>query len=309
MYDILTVYLPDNVRLLMVFDKKATDLREDYLFMMANIKLLTEELSELTPENCVCFSLPTLSKEDLGDEPHKIPVETHTGKHALNMAIEHLSQHKLKENVPGVFAPRLPGAIVLTMEESTARLIKSRINKINDLKVKLAESIKLLSPYTDVRFEIISQVLPNLIKKTALRKILLAPEQCHRVGFTWKRFYSVRKKSPKGWDKYLEKAIVTGKHKGPEWEQAIEIERQVLRNNNDASFFVSRRPIRITPAMNINMNNSKATTVVAHSPLWIINQTPSIRGLKTFDTNAPKRKINERDEQLLLPRLHLYRKT
>jgi DNA replication terminus site-binding protein len=295
----------------MLLENKIKKLHGDYLNMKERIKLLAGELNELSPENCVCFSLPNLSKEDLGDEPNKILVETLTGQHALNMAIEHLSQHELKESVPGIFAPRLPGTIVLNVEEAIACDIKSRINDINALKVKFAISIKRLSPSTDVRFEIVKEVLPNLIKKTAVRKILLAPEQCHRIGFTWKRFYSVRKKTPEEWDKYLENAIVTGKHKGPEWEQAIEMERQVLRNNNDASVFISRRPIRITPAMNLNvtMNNgkTKATTVVAHSPLWVINQAPSIRGLKTFDANGPKRKINERNEELLIPRLHLYR--
>ena len=180
------------------------------------------------------------------------------------------------------------------------------------------EMIQSLSPSVDVRFEIVSLALPDLIKKAAVRKILVAPEYCQRIGFTWKRFFSIRKKTPEQWDKYLENALKS-KPKGCEqdkWEQAIAIERGIIRNNSDAPILTSRRPIRITPAMNIVMSEGnvvmskdevKATTVVAHSPLWVFNQNPVIGTLGDFDANKVKRKTVERKETLLIPRLHLYR--
>lgn len=287
-------------------------LREHYFYMMGHIEQLSLALAECTFSHATCFSLPLLSKDDLGDEPDYIHVDMVTGQHAVNMAIEHLSQHEIKDNMPGVFAQRLPGVISLTLEDKKAGEMRQRINTINTLKTEFALLIKSLSPNTDTRFEIVSQALPNLIKKTVARKILVAPEFCQRIGFSWKRFYSVRKKTPEQWDLYLKNALEKGRPKGCEqdkWEQAITIERNILRNNNDASIFTSRRPIRITPAINLTMREGdvKATTVVAHSPLWVFNQTPIIGALNSFDANSSKRCINERDEELLIPRLFLYR--
>lgn len=287
-------------------------LREHYFYMMEHIKQLSLVLANCTVHHAVCYSLPTLSKDDLGDEPDYIHVEALTGQDAVNMAIEHILQHEIKRQVPGVFAPRLPGVICLTLQDSTVREVRERINIINALKEEFTILIRALSPNTDTRFEIFSQALPNLIKKTVARKILIAPEHCQRIGFSWKRFYSVKKKTPEQWDHYLKNALLKGKPKGCEqgkWEQAIAIERNILRNNSDAKMFVSRRPIRITPSLNLTMRegDTKATTVVAHSPLWVLNQTPVIGELRNFDATSSKRHINERKEQLLIPRLHLYR--
>lgn len=287
-------------------------LREHYFNMMEHIKLLRELLSQSASPYSVCFVLPHLSKEDIGIEPCAIHVEKVTGQYALNMAIEHLSQHELKEDVPGLFAQRLPGVIFLNLTPEDTQEAEQRIEAINSLKAMFAGLVKALSPNKDVRFEIVSQALPNLIKKSVARKILVAPEHCKRIGFTWKRFYSVRKKTPLEWDEYLENAIKKGRPKGVEqtnWEQAIEIERQILRNNDDAAAFVSRRPLRIAPAMNLTMSGGKvkATTVVAHSPLWVFNQVPTVGVLNDFNDGAQKRQGSEREEQLLIPRLFLYR--
>ncbi|MCI2286019.1 DNA replication terminus site-binding protein [Colwellia sp. MSW7] len=293
-------------------DKDNTQrLREQYFFMMDHIEQLGIVLANCDSPQSVCFTLPTLSEDDLGDDPAIIPVQTLTGKHAIDVAIGHLSQHEIKEQVPGVFSPRLPGVISLTLTDKKCREVHQRINVINALKTDFALLVQSLSPSVDVRFEIVSQALPNLIKKAVARKILVAPEHCKRIGFSWKRFFSIRKKTPEQWDKYLENALKS-KPKGCEqdkWEQSIAIERNIVRNNNDAAILISRRPIRITPAMNVVMQEGKvkATTIVAHSPLWVFNQNPTIGMLSDFGANKTKRKTVERDETLLISRLHLYR--
>ncbi|WP_369812668.1 DNA replication terminus site-binding protein [Alkalimonas collagenimarina] len=77
--------------------------------------------------------------------------------------------------------------------------------------------------------------------------------------------------------------------------------------HEDSEYFRTVRPLRITPIVNLKYNRSQngefnKTTMIAHSPLIVLNDRPKLSPLKPYTG----KRIKDAKAGPLIARLHLY---
>lgn len=288
----------------------ATELKTSFNQVVEHVSLLKEILQK---QDCVAsiWSFPKLTNEDVGQQPESIVLTRFAGDQALSKALSHLSSFNNVPSTPGVFGNRIGGTLQVFTESVSE--IRQRIERINELKVNFQELILSLHHSVDVRFRLVKEHLPDISKKATTRQILLAPPDTKYVNFSWTQRYSGKKFSKEELVKIIQNA---GKRVPPDkdptdWHQLLEIELKNIINIKHTDVFIQKRPLRISPVANlfVEHNQQKATrqTMIAHSPLIILNQNPEVKELEDFVANSHGIKTD--GLMLVLPRKHIYCKT
>ncbi len=280
--------------------------RREYWHLVEHIKLLIDCLKMGAVTKAQLYALPYGELDDVGVDKVMIDVSPLSGDAAFEKALLHLLDFELRhENQAGVMAQRLPGVICIRHPDEDE--LRRRVAEINRLKKAFERTILQLANHTNTRFELVSNAVPNLIRKAFTRQIMIGEPGYARIGFSWVRLHSQSKAQNKQfWIDKLEQAKSANKNSAAheDWVKAIDIENRQLMNANDAELFRIRRPLRITPMMNIRDENKKSrqTTKIAHSPIWFINQDVTIGELGPY--------IGQAKADALAPvveRLHLYK--
>lgn len=285
--------------------------RADLLFIKEHINALVDLLKESNVDpDSVVFQMPSLHKDDIGAGDTQIHPTPIMGDMAFTAFIEHIGQFSLEGEHPGVMAKRLPGYIVIRSHQ--AQEIVERIKIINKLKNDFHELVyRFAGKSPDERFETVSAAVPNIIRKAVVRQLLLAPDDVVGINLNWSRPSSYSKVEHRiFWEEKLDRTLLSKQPAVGEkdWETAIKMEKEALLQCNDTDHFRSIRPLRVNPILNIRYNRDdvtkqyEKTTLVAHSPLIILNQKPTMSYLKTYQGKSTK----TRPVQPVIERLHLY---
>lgn len=269
-----------------------------------HISLLRDAIDDGDTTSCV-YEFPNLTKLDIGVEPKEILLNKVTGDRAKALALLHLSDFRVTKDEPGLFGRRLAGTVLI--QSNRHKDIEDRITVINQLKMAFQQSILQLHKNQDRRFEIFRDALPSVSKKAATRQILLAPANTTKIQFSWTHRYSGKTFTRIELEKRITQAGVRISEQvdALTGENRQQIELTKLANANHTDVFVQRRPIRVTPTAHIYTDaKTSGRNIIAHSPIFIINQTPHI-GL--FH-NYPNRMRNNPKQELMpvIERLHIY---
>ncbi|WNO61034.1 DNA replication terminus site-binding protein [Rheinheimera sp. MMS21-TC3] len=141
----------------------------------------------------------------------------------------------------------------------------------------------------------------------SLSKPLLGKSDTTKINFSWTHRYSGKTFTRKE----LEKRILQAGARISEQVDAAtgqsrqHIELQALANANHTEVFYQRRLLRVSPTAHIyTSTGTSARNIIAHSPIFIINQTPVIG---TFN-DYPNRTCNSYIRKLMpvIERLHIY---
>jgi DNA replication terminus site-binding protein len=270
---------------------------------------------------CV-YTYPNYTDKDIGKPVNEIPITPYRQEAALSRAINHLFVHKLDQTRSGRLVKRLPGTVVLQYDEPSELL--QRMHTINGLKNQLHQLITQLSPDLKQRHDIIKHILPDLVKIMAYRDILFANKPLISVGFTWKHRQSSKTMGKSALMQMLQKTAQYFKTHQPAMNkhQPVEEEIALISKYPASTRFSCVRPLRVSPAMNLRyvqdtdrfINEHKAPIdMVAHSPLWIVNQHPKIHSFHSYtaqeDVDETERHSRgSKYTQLVIPRLHIYLK-
>jgi DNA replication terminus site-binding protein len=284
-------------------------LRADLANLKTHIQLLADLLEQQTLDATV-YELPLWSEGDLGTEPDVIPVKSLTGNEAITRALLHLSDFSMAEDMPGVFAKRLPGTLLIECNQETELEIRGRIATINALKDSYAALIASISPHINTRFEVFKDAVPLTSKKAICRHIYTPDPQIRRLTYSWVR----RKVGGVFTRDELLRDIAKARefptqYKTPEeWQRSLDIEEQTLMQYSMHAQFMEKRQTRITPMAMLTYapeHKPAKTTAHTHSPFLIINDKPAIGALRTY-LLADKDKKAEPTGELVLPRRSIY---
>ena len=290
------------------------ELIEHQRLLMATIK------DDASLSSACVYTYPKYSDADIGKPVEEIPISPFTGEAALSRALAHLFDHKLDESRSGRLVRRLPGTIVIEHPEPISLL--RRMHKVNQLKNELQEHIQAISPDLKKRHELISRILPDLVRIMATRDILYANKPLISVGFTWKHRQSSKTMGKSALLDTLQKTVDYFKTHQPAMNKHphVEEEMDIISRYPANTRFVQVRPIRVSPAMNLRYQANaerfipdvrSPVDMVAHSPLWIVNQIPVVHPFHSYDSNSRNQSPRERVSlynSLVIPRLHIYLK-
>ncbi|WP_240224693.1 DNA replication terminus site-binding protein [Rheinheimera hassiensis] len=284
--------------------RKASELVADLYLIEAHIRQLSDILEQCDHQSHV-YEFPKLTQEDVGTTPKSIVLTSYAGKQAFQKAMLHIRDFKWLEDEPGLFGRRLAGTVVL--QSAQGEDLCQRIQAINTLKDHFQQSILMLHKNVDKRFELFKEALPGVSKKAITRHILLAPSGLTAINFSWAHKYSGKTFTREEVADLITNSgkQVPAKVDAATWEIQIQTELEALRNANHTNVFYLRRPLRVTPTANLYTSyKSYSITSVAHSPIFVINQSPVISEFNNF----PHRSRESKAKQLMLviPRRHIY---
>lgn len=303
-----------------------TNLKATYHLLCQHIDSFVEYMldkGELV--NAEVYKYPVFTNKDIGLSPQLIELTPVTGEQALLLALDHLKANTIKQEQSGRIVPRLPGAIIYHHPDLMGCL--ERLEHINLLKNTLAQMIQGISTNKDVRFEVVRDALPLLIKKVALRHIIFANRPVKSISYSWVNRHNgkiLSKKHVLDILKTSEDYQNKNSIRDPNFAEYVAQEIVTISAMPASSQFVVRRPLRITPMLNFNYykdmplhlterpsssSGAKAPkNFVAHSPAFVFNCNPKIYPFQSYDANNH---VNDKPvtDTPILPRLHLYLKT
>lgn len=301
----------------------------------ATYKLLCDHIDEFTEQllgkgelkAAAVYEYPSHTDEDVAQVPDSIVLTPVFGQAALLLALDSLKQNTLRDDQSGRIVPRLPGTIVYHHPEPLDCI--QRLERINELKNELADAILAISPDKDIRFDVVKDALPLLIKKVATRHVIYANRPVKSVSFSWTHRYAGKSLNKKQVEDMLAKSLVySNKHtlSDPRFGMQVQEDMVTISRLPANSRFVIRRELRVTPMLNLNYvkdaapyltrrPSSKTPTAVspknyvAHSPVFIFEGDPRLYTFENYTRKSASQSQATREEvELVIPRLHLYLK-
>lgn len=285
---------------------------QNLLDCLANFEHAVRHESELL--EAVVYKLPAFTNEDIKEKISEIHIDKIEGSIAVSMALSHLKDHKLDADRSGRIIKRLPGVIVLNHNEPLSMHLL--INQINALKQEFHALIVKHYPDKNQRFLALKQLLPDLVKLMAIRDVLHVHKPLYSVGFTWKIRKVIKHMTKKQVMAMLlkTKEYYARRQQLSLYNEKLAEEIDHISSYPAASRFFMERPIRVAPAMNLRyikdatsyFSDKKAPVdMIAHSPLWVFNETPKIHPLKDYTTDHYQLP-EPPTEPLVIKRLDLY---
>lgn len=272
------------------------------------------------------YEYPTYTNDDIDEWPEHIKLSPIHGEQALVLALDWMKKNSIIDVQSGRIVPRLPGTIVYNHPNFLECL--HRLERINIEKNHLKEAILHISENKDIRFESVKNALPNLIKKVATRHFIYANRPVKSVSFSWAHRQTGEKKTKQQVLQLLQKSLDYRNKNSiadPNFTEKVEQEIIKISQLPNLSRFVIRRPIRVTPMLNLNYMKDttphlvqRASSMspfalapknyVAHSPVFIFNDFPKVYPFQDYEEKANHRISSApiKGESLVIERLHLY---
>jgi hypothetical protein len=278
--------------------------QEDYYYLMSHIDAFTRFLDEECNLTSTVWVLPVSTTEDIGIKHIDIIPEEIVGIQATNRAIDHLSDHRLKHKQSGLFAKRLPGVIKVKTKQKKDFLM--RVQRINEIKDNLERYLIEKVPNIDDRFVVTKAAVPYAIRKAISRHIHVIDDDTLRsIGLSISTRTSMSAIQDRdAWIKKLKrsKAYKANQVNGDEWVRMVEVEEKRLAKLSQTAKLRTIRPLRKAPIMNIYYHGGKKGTIIAHSPLFVLNEEVKVNSFRPYTGNAKDKNIREP----IIPRWHLY---
>lgn len=272
------------------------------------------------------YEYPTYTNDDIDEWPEHIKLFPIHGEKALLLALDWMKKNSIIDEQSGRIVPRLPGSIVYNHPNFMECL--HRLERINIEKNHLKDAILQISENNDIRFENVKNALPNLIKKVATRHFIYANRPVKSVSYSWVHRQTGEKKNKQQVLKLLQKSLdYRNKNSIADPNFAEKVEQEIIKISQlpHQSRFVIRRPIRVTPMLNLNYKKDttpylleRASSImplalapknyVAHSPVFIFNEHPKVYPFQNYEKKEHPRIASTpiKGESLVIDRLHLY---
>ena len=287
-----------------VGQKKVSKIREQYYYMVSHIDALVRYFHEESYMDADIFVLPKPVVNDVGKAIASFVVQHKKGQEAVQRALHHFTDDKLKVEQAGVMANRLPG--VLHVQCNNPSDVIARIAKINHEKDILMGMIKTSSACSTEQFLLTKAAVPYAIRKAIGRHMYVFNQgELKSVGFSVSKRSSMSKSYKR--DYWLEKLDKSEKFSAQQtdaetWADQIEKERKLLSGLAPTAMLRIVRPIRKTPIVNLLYEDDRKYSPIAHSPIIVLND----RGLKV---NPMKNYIvgatGDDQTATIIPRWHL----
>ncbi len=295
-----------------------TQVQSSYRFLLDHIERFQQEIVDGARHiDARVYQFPQQTDDDIGVTPESISLTRQEGEQAFELAQSHLLDHLITERNHGRMIPRLAGHIHIDHANPIECI--QRIQCINQLKDDFGLLIQSLSSDKDVRFEIVKEALPNLIKLAATRHILAENRPLSVVSYSWSHRFSSKKLNKQ---EVLHKLFNTRRYSNntvtinEAWSSQVDDDITYIQSFPNGAQFIIKRPLKITPVVNIKYQESdlfidpklkKSSTKIAHSPLYIFNnKTVKMQPFNDYVRSEHIEGKKAVNLDLVIPRLHLY---
>ena len=293
-------------------------LRSDFQYLQEHLRLLNEDINNsCTLVKAIAFGLPDYDDEDVGEAVSEIPVTRYEGEKVLDKALLHMSTMKLDHKRSGRMMKRLPGIICMHTQAPVHLLLRMR--KVNQIKEQFKQTVLKISPDVNVRFELMKDAVPDLIKLALYRRVLYLDRPAYSIGISWANRHSRKNLTRSEVISMLETTQRYYASRPAESHKAnlVEDELKQVAHSKSARFYI-KRPLRVAPTYNVKYEKHAESLLVdieggepvaiknaiAHSPIWIFNNLPKIHELETYRKTERKRRSSF--TLPIIERLHLY---
>lgn len=297
----------DGIELTEVVISNVSLVQEQYYYLLSHIDALVVYLHEEAQLYANVFVLPKPTVKDVGNNKIILDVHNVKGREAVDRALNHFTDHKLKTGQAGVMANRLPGVLHVKVTDENEVLF--RIDKINLEKDKLMMLIRSAYVSMSEQFLLTKAAIPYAIRKSIGRHIHIYPQgRLSSVSFSVSKRSSMSKVMPrKHWLEKLERSrkYVMSRKDGDttSWEDQIDIEQKVLSQLPEQAQLRIVRPLRKSPIVNLLYSDGAKASQIAHSPIIIVNDKGvKLNPMKSYSVESKAVSIKE----AVIPRWHLY---
>lgn len=252
---------------------------------------------------CHYYQLPKVKEAENHHPPTEIPVTPLEGLDALNKSCSAFKDVFKQPELSGKLLTRHPGVIGIKGDAPEIRALISAINqeKQNFKQIVLSEKSK------DTRFELVHSAIPNLITLAFYRQIFCESRSAYSVRFTWMHKHSIQHLSAKQALTFLQqnqrhKPMIT--QDKATWQAMVEQEKQRIVGLSENKKLRIRRPIRVSPQVNVRFSASDRYHVSAALPFILFNAEKVTKIGKLTDY-AKKPDTRAKKSRYLIERLFL----
>lgn len=291
------------------------------------VETLEQQLSELALDlqsvevrQAAVFELPPVLKGEELRAVDSIPITTHRGKHAVNLAIRHYTRlfiHQQLETVSTRSATRLPGVICLSGSHKQLLGLQQNIANINQTKAGLEHLITKKSGLkSEARFPFVHQHCPGLITLNAYRQIPFVSLPTS-VNFGWANKHFIKRTSKAEVVDKLYQSLQSGRANPPwtraQWLQQVQAELDTIQALPEDAVLKYKRPIKVQPIVRLwYAANQKQQQFACPSPLLIgceeTQALPTVGQLNDYDLEQIIHRYRPKalPLHLVIPRLWLW---
>jgi DNA replication terminus site-binding protein len=264
---------------------------------------LQEALKNADLEFCHYYLLPKIKEEAHHSPPTNIEVQPFKEMEALNLCLSAYNDWFKQPRFSGKLLTRHPAVIGI---KGVDQKIEALILAINAEKHAFKQ-IVLSEKTKDARFELVHSTIPNLITLAFYRQLFFEKRPAYSLRFTWMHKHSIQHLNVKQALAFLQnnqsqKPLIT--EDKADWNVMLEKEKQRIINLSDDHKLRIRRPIRVSPQVNVRFSASDRYHVSAALPFILFNaeHTEKVGQLKNYVKKADAR---QKKSRYLIERLFL----
>ena len=281
------------------------------LQLRANFDLCNSYINELQqllndiPFSYACYStLPIIKEGEELSPDDEISVSNKFDGEALSAITSSLCDFMKQESVHTKVARRHPG--ILKLPYSSSEVIVPYLDKINELKTQFKKLV-LTIDNNDARFEAVHSAVPGIITLSYYRQIHFSYDDVYSLRFTW-----MRKHSTKSLTKQLALDMLerSSHYSNPrmidqqKWAQLVAQEKLRVSSLSASDKIKIRRPIRVTPELNVRLGNTQRYHVSGALPFFVFSDNKDLK-IGELQSYQPKDDPRKRDSEYLVERLYL----
>lgn len=274
------------------------DLTGDYL------QALTETVKKQPIHHSRYFELPAPTTDDERQALSSIPVTAHDGQQALLRICNSYTDFYKQQGLSSKMARRHPGLIVLA-KQSESELVPY-IDKINELKMEFKKLV-LTYDNNDARFDAVHSAVPGLQTLSFYRRIHYEGNSPSSVRFTWMKKHSTKSLSRKLALTMLERSSAYSNPRmidQTQWQRLVEQEKAKVASLSHNEKLRIRRPIRVTPEVNVRFSDARRYHVSGALPFIVFDDNPDLK-LGELTSYTLKEDPRKREYEYLVERLYL----
>jgi DNA replication terminus site-binding protein len=285
-----------------------SQIKEEFFHLVEHVDSLNAFLHSHTDLTATVFEMPVGNVDDVGMEHIDVTPRLISGRQAIELALMHFSDFRMHLKQAGVMSKRLPGIVFVNTDNEHE--LQQRVTLINQKKDEFMSLVQSVSKSHDEQFEMMKNAVPMVIRKAIGRHIpCYQSGVINRIRFSMSRRSSMSKAQLRNvWLEKLDRSrkYVAGKVDVESWLDQIDIEQRHLSSLPEDALLRIERPLRKVPIANVFLEEGTKTTLVAHSPILIMNDTFKVKGFRPYKGNA---KGEEAPREPIIPRWHLYLKS
>ena len=286
---------------------------------MANLKTNLRSIYDLTNEYLqgLCELLANSHYRHLDYYRLPVPASEHDTKPLDSITVEHLENEQALSSITASFhdflktaeqsgrlAKRHPGVVLLPKQDF--KVYEPYLVKINALKSEFKKLVLTLDN-NDARFDAVHSAIPGLMTLSFYRQIHYEANDPFSIRFTWMTKHSTKSLSRKLALTMLERSSAYSNPRmidQSQWQQLVAQEKLKVASLSDNEKLRIRRPIRVTPEVNVRFADNRRYHVSGALPFFVFDDNPDIK-LGSLADYQPKQDPRKREHEYLVERLYL----